>query len=88
MTSILELLTRETVVSVSDLQRNTTAALSKPIVRITRNGSDIGVFFSSEQLEEISEELDMLAAIDEVRDEPLLSLKEARTQYRKLRRSR
>jgi hypothetical protein len=85
MASLLEQLQRETVVSVSALQRNPSAALAHPIVRVMRGSKALGVFISTEQLAELAEDRAMLRAIAEVQHEPLLTLNEARAAYRTAR---
>ena len=49
-------LTREKIVSLSELQKNPSIALNADIVRIVKNGKEIGIFMSKEEFEDFVEE--------------------------------
>jgi hypothetical protein len=49
-------LIKEKIVSLSQLQRNPSRALSADIVRIVKSGHEIGIFFSKEEFEDLIEE--------------------------------
>jgi|GEM_PF-1862833 len=51
-----EALLKEKIISVSDLQKNPMKALDAKIVRIVKNGKEIGVFMSKEEFEDFLEE--------------------------------
>lgn len=51
-----EVLTKEKIVSLSELQRNPGRALNAQIVRIVKNGKEIGIFMSKEEFEDFMEE--------------------------------
>lgn len=50
-----ELLMKEKVISLSDLQKNPGKALNGPIIKITKNGRVIGTYFTQEELEDLLE---------------------------------
>lgn len=50
------LLIKEKIVSLSELQRNPAQALNADIVRIVKNGKEIGIFMSKEEFEDFVEE--------------------------------
>lgn len=49
-------LAKEKIVSLSELQKNPSAALDAPIVRIVKNGKEIGIFMTKEEFEDLLEE--------------------------------
>lgn len=49
-------LTREKIVSLSELQKNPGKALDAAIVRIVKNGKEIGIFMSKDEFEDFVEE--------------------------------
>jgi len=50
------ILAKEKIISLSELQKNPIRALDASIVRIVKNGKEIGVFFSKEEFEDFLEE--------------------------------
>lgn len=50
------ILYKEKIVSLSQIQRNPARALDGAIVRIVKNGREIGIFFSKEEYEDLMEE--------------------------------
>lgn len=50
------LLAKEKIVSLSEVQRNPMKAFSSDIVRIVKNGKEIGIFLSKEEFEDLAEE--------------------------------
>ncbi len=50
------ILAKEKIISLSELQRNPSKALDADIVRIVRNGKEIGIFLSREEFEDFMEE--------------------------------
>lgn len=55
MTTIA-ILAKEKIVSLSELQKNPGKALDADIVRIVKNGKEIGIFMSKEEFEDLMEE--------------------------------
>lgn len=51
--NIAQILAKEKIVSLSEIQRNPGKALSGEIVRIVKNGKEIGIFLSKKQCEDI-----------------------------------
>lgn len=49
-------LTKEKIVSLSELQKNPSKALDANIVRIVKNGKEIGIFLSKKEFEDFVEE--------------------------------
>ena len=49
-------LAKEKVISISALQKNPSKALDAAIVRIVKNGEEIGIFMSKEEFEDFIEE--------------------------------
>lgn len=49
-------LSKEKIISLSELQRNPSKALDADIVRIVKNGKEIGIFMSKEEFEDFIEE--------------------------------
>ena len=49
-------LLKEKIVSLSELQKNPSKALDAHIVRIVKNGKEIGIFMSKEEFEDFVEE--------------------------------
>lgn len=49
-------LAREKIISLSELQKNPSKALDADIVRIAKNGKEIGIFMSKEEFEDFVEE--------------------------------
>lgn len=49
-------LTKEKIVSLSELQKNPGKALDADIVRIVKNGKEIGIFMSKDEFEDFVEE--------------------------------
>lgn len=49
-------LVKEKIISLSQLQKNPSKALDGQIIRITKNGKEIGVFMSKEEFEDFLEE--------------------------------
>lgn len=54
--SLMHILAKEKIVSLSELQRNPAKALAGSIVRIVKNGKEIGIFLSREEFEDLMEE--------------------------------
>jgi len=54
--STISVLGKEKIVSMSELQKNPAKALSGKIIRITKNGKEIGIFMSKEEFEDFLEE--------------------------------
>ncbi len=50
------ILAKEKIVSLSELQKNPSKALNASIVRIVKNGREIGIFMSKEEFEDLVEE--------------------------------
>ncbi len=55
--STASVLSREKIVSLSEMQKNPAKALDGDIVRIVKNGKVIGIFMSKEQFEDFIEEI-------------------------------
>ena len=51
-----QVLNKEKIVSMSQLQKNPAQALNADIVRIVKNGKEIGIFMSKEEFEDFIEE--------------------------------
>ncbi len=49
-------LAKEKIVSLSELQKNPSKALEGDIIRIVKNGKEIGIFMSKEEFEDLMEE--------------------------------
>lgn len=49
-------LTKEKIVSLSELQKNPAKALDASIIRIVKNGKEIGIFMKKEEFEDFVEE--------------------------------
>lgn len=49
-------LTKEKIVSLSELQKNPSQALDAAIVRIVKNGKEVGIFMKKEEFEDFVEE--------------------------------
>lgn len=49
-------LLKEKIVTLSELQRNPSKALDSPIVRIVKNGKELGIYLSREEFEDFVEE--------------------------------
>lgn len=49
-------LLKEKIVTLSELQRNPSRALDGDIVRIVKNGKELGIYLSREEFEDIMEE--------------------------------
>ncbi|MBI5413059.1 hypothetical protein HZA42_01760 [Candidatus Peregrinibacteria bacterium] len=49
-------LSKEKIVSLSELQKNPGKMLDAPIVRIVKNGKEIGIFMNKEEFEDFVEE--------------------------------
>lgn len=77
MNSIAAILAKEKVVSLSALQKNPSKALDAPIVRIMKNGDEIGIFMSKEEFE------DFLESQMDYRDDFVRELDEADRESRK-----
>ncbi len=73
-----EALLKEKIVSVSDLQKNPIKALDAKIVRIVKNGKEIGIFMSKEEFEDFLEE--SLDLKDSLKKELNDSLKNAKKE--------
>jgi PHD/YefM family antitoxin component YafN of YafNO toxin-antitoxin module len=50
------ILAKEKIISLSELQKNPSRALDADIVRIVKNGKEIGIFMSKEEFEDFLEE--------------------------------
>ena len=50
------ILLKEKIISLSELQKNPSKALEGDIVRIVKNGKEIGIYLSKEEFEDIIEE--------------------------------
>ena len=76
-------LTREKIVSLSELQKNPgKALLDADIVRIVKNGKEIGIFMSKEEFEDFVEE--SLPLKKEFKDELEEASKESKNKKAKL----
>ncbi len=51
-----QILTKEKIISFSQLQKNPAKALDAGIVRIVKNGKEIGIFLTKEEFEDMVEE--------------------------------
>lgn len=72
-------LAREKIVSISDLQKNPSKALDADIVRIVKNGKEIGVFMSKAEFEDfIEEHLELNPEFKKGLDKSLKNLKRDR----------
>lgn len=78
-------LTKEKIVSLSELQKNPSRALDADIVRIVKNGKEVGIFMKKEEFEDFVEEhlwikpdfkKELGKAVKKSKKEKLLSLKE------------
>lgn len=49
------ILAREKIVTLSELQKNPSRALNASIVRVVKNGKQIGIFFTNEEFEDFIE---------------------------------
>lgn len=47
---------KEKIISLSELQKNPSKALAADIVRIVKNGKEIGIFMSKEEFEDLIED--------------------------------
>lgn len=54
--SLGSVLIKEKIVSMSQLQRNPSKALEGSIIRIVKNGKEIGIFLSKAEFEDLLEE--------------------------------
>lgn len=54
--SLSSVLKKEKIVSLSELQRNPSKALNGSIIRIVKNGKEIGIFLSKEEFDNLMEE--------------------------------
>lgn len=54
--SMAAILGKEKIVSLSELQKNPAKALDGSIIRIVKNGKEIGIFFSIEEFEDFIED--------------------------------
>jgi hypothetical protein len=54
--NMAKLLSEEKIISLSELQKNPSKALSGKIVRIVKNGKEMGIFMSKEQFEDFLED--------------------------------
>lgn len=75
-------LTKEKIVSLSELQKNPGKALSADIVRIVKNGKEIGIFMSKEEFEDFVEE--NLSLKQEFKNELEEAAKESKSKKAKL----
>lgn len=75
-------LTKEKIVSLSELQKNPGKALTADIVRIVKNGKEIGIFMSKEEFEDFVEE--NLSLKQEFKDELDKAVKESKGKKVKL----
>lgn len=73
--NIASVLTKEKIVSLSELQRNPGKALSGAIVRIVKNGKELGIYMSKEEFEDFAEE--QLSIKKEAKKELKKAIKEA-----------
>lgn len=76
--TITTVLAKEKVVSLSALQKNPSRALDADIVRITKNGEDIGIFFKRDEFVDLIE--DQLALKDGFKKELAFALKGVKRQ--------
>lgn len=61
-----QVLIKEKIVSVSDLQKNPLKALDGKIIRIVKNGKEIGIFMSKDEFEDfIEDNLELKASFKE-----------------------
>lgn len=75
-------LTREKIISISELQKNPGKALDADIVRIVKNGKEIGIFMSKEEFEDFVEE--NLSLKQEFKNELEGAVKESKSKKGKL----
>ncbi len=75
-------LTREKIISISELQKNPGKALNADIVRIVKNGKEIGIFMSKEEFEDFVEE--NLSLKQEFKNELEGAVKESKSKKGKL----
>lgn len=75
-------LTKEKIISLSELQKNPGKALAADIVRIVKNGKEIGIFMSKEEFEDFVEE--NLSLKQEFKDELEEAVKESQNKKAKL----
>lgn len=54
--NIAMILGKEKIVTLSQLQKNPAKALNAEIVRIVKNGKEIGIFFTKDEFEDLIEE--------------------------------
>ncbi|MFA7277412.1 MAG: hypothetical protein WC101_00285 [Candidatus Gracilibacteria bacterium] len=54
--SLSAILKKEKIVSMSELQRNPSKALTGSIIRIVKNGKEIGIFLSKAEFDDLMEE--------------------------------
>lgn len=54
--STAAVLGKEKIISLSDLQKNPAKALDGRIIRIVKNGKEIGIFLSKEEFDDLIEE--------------------------------
>ncbi|MBI4234704.1 type II toxin-antitoxin system Phd/YefM family antitoxin [Candidatus Peregrinibacteria bacterium] len=69
-------LAKEKIISLSQLQKNPAKALDGKIVRITKNGQEIGIYMSKEEFEDFLEE--SMALKSSFKDELADALKKAK----------
>lgn len=69
-------LSKEKIVTLSQLQRNPAKALDADIVRIVKNGKEIGIFMSKEEFDDFVEE--QLVIKEGAKKEIAQALKEAK----------
>jgi PHD/YefM family antitoxin component YafN of YafNO toxin-antitoxin module len=70
------ILAKEKIISLSEIQKNPAKALTGDIVRIVKNGKEIGIFMSKEQFEDFIEEF--LPLNEDFEKELKESIKQAR----------
>lgn len=54
--SVAALLLKEKIISLSELQKNPSRALDAAIVRVVKNGKEIGIFMKKEEFEDFVED--------------------------------
>ena len=67
MPKVYQLLTREHIASIRDVQKNPSKTL-RGVTRVMRGSKTIGFYFSNEELDDLLEDLDAVAISDLARE--------------------